>query len=211
MADTIYVERMLATVDPAQRAVVVLHYYLDLSLPETAAALGIPVGTAKSRLNRALGAMRDQGRRRRAAASARPPRSDTHEPFWTRTSRLLGRRLNAALGEVGGPARPDYLADIVAQAGRTRQRPAWTFLERWLPMDIAVRRQGVPRAALVFAVLALLITLLVATVAFIGGRPSQPPLAAATNGLLAFVSGGDIVAVEPDGSGRRTLSALRGR
>ena len=45
-------------VDPAQRAVVVLHYYLDLSLPETAAALGIPVGTAKSRLNRALAAMR---------------------------------------------------------------------------------------------------------------------------------------------------------
>ena len=41
-----------------QRAVVVLHYYLDLSLPETAAALGIPVGTAKSRLNRALAAMR---------------------------------------------------------------------------------------------------------------------------------------------------------
>jgi RNA polymerase sigma-70 factor, ECF subfamily len=58
VADAMYVERMLAAVDPAQRAVVVLHYYLDLSLPETAAALGIPVGTAKSRLNRALAAMR---------------------------------------------------------------------------------------------------------------------------------------------------------
>ena len=58
MADALYVERMLAAVDPAQRAVVVLHFYLDLSLPETAAALGIPVGTAKSRLNRALAAMR---------------------------------------------------------------------------------------------------------------------------------------------------------
>ena len=58
VADALYVERMLAVLDPAQRAVVVLHYYLDLSLPETAAALGIPVGTAKSRLNRALGAMR---------------------------------------------------------------------------------------------------------------------------------------------------------
>jgi RNA polymerase sigma-70 factor (ECF subfamily) len=53
-----YVDRMLAIIDPAQRAVVVLHYYLDLSLPETAAALGIPLGTAKSRLNRALEAMR---------------------------------------------------------------------------------------------------------------------------------------------------------
>ena len=58
VADAMYVERMLAAVDPPQRAVVVLHYYLDLSLPETAAALGIPVGTAKSRLNRALAAMR---------------------------------------------------------------------------------------------------------------------------------------------------------
>ena len=58
IADALYVERMLAVIDPAQRAVVVLHYYLDLTLPETAAALGIPVGTAKSRLNRALEAMR---------------------------------------------------------------------------------------------------------------------------------------------------------
>ena len=58
IADALYVERMLATIDPAQRAVVVLHYYLDLTLAETAATLGIPVGTAKSRLNRALDAMR---------------------------------------------------------------------------------------------------------------------------------------------------------
>jgi RNA polymerase sigma-70 factor, ECF subfamily len=58
VTDADYVERMLAQLDPAQRAVVVLHYYLDLSLPETAAALGIPVGPAKSRLGRALEAMR---------------------------------------------------------------------------------------------------------------------------------------------------------
>lgn len=58
IANALYVERMLARIDPAQRAVVVLHFYLDLTLPETAAALGIPVGTAKSRLNRALAAMR---------------------------------------------------------------------------------------------------------------------------------------------------------
>ena len=58
ITDALYVERVLAVLDPAQRAVVVLHYYLDLSLPETAAALGIPLGTAKSRLNRALAAMR---------------------------------------------------------------------------------------------------------------------------------------------------------
>ena len=58
VADALYIEQMLAAIDAAQRAVIVLHYYLDLSLPETAAALGVPVGTAKSRLNRALAAMR---------------------------------------------------------------------------------------------------------------------------------------------------------
>ena len=58
VTDADYVERMLVLLDPAQRAVVVLHYYLDLSLPETAAALGIPLGTVKSRLGRALEAMR---------------------------------------------------------------------------------------------------------------------------------------------------------
>jgi RNA polymerase sigma-70 factor, ECF subfamily len=58
VTDAMYIERMLSALDPSQRAVVVLHYYLDLSLPETAGALGIPVGTAKSRLNRALEAMR---------------------------------------------------------------------------------------------------------------------------------------------------------
>lgn len=58
VADTLYVERMLSAVDPDQRAVVVLHFYLDLTLPETAAALGVPVGTAKSRLNRALDRLR---------------------------------------------------------------------------------------------------------------------------------------------------------
>lgn len=123
----------------------------------------------------------------------------------TQSRSFTADRLGAAFNEIGGQARPDYLTDIVALAGRTRQRPAWTFLERWLPMDIAVRRQGVPRAVLVFAVLALLITLLVATVAFVGTRPSQPPLGAATNGLIAFASGGDIIVVEPDGTGRQTL------
>ena len=44
--------------DPDQRLVLVLHYYLDLPLPEVACAIGIPVGTAKSRLARALRALR---------------------------------------------------------------------------------------------------------------------------------------------------------
>lgn len=41
-----------------QRAVIVLHYYLDLPLADVAASLGVPVGTAKSRLNRAVSGLR---------------------------------------------------------------------------------------------------------------------------------------------------------
>jgi RNA polymerase sigma-70 factor (ECF subfamily) len=51
-------DQALASLDPAHRAVVVLHYYLGLPLPEAARMMGIPLGTAKSRLNRAIGALR---------------------------------------------------------------------------------------------------------------------------------------------------------
>ncbi len=47
-------EEALASLEPEQRALVVLRYYLGLSVPEAADALGIPLGTAKSRLQRAL-------------------------------------------------------------------------------------------------------------------------------------------------------------
>jgi RNA polymerase sigma-70 factor (ECF subfamily) len=38
--------------------VLVLHYYLGLTLDEAAEALGVPSGTVRSRLNRAIRAMR---------------------------------------------------------------------------------------------------------------------------------------------------------
>ncbi len=61
--------------------------------------------------------------------------------------------LTAAFDEIGGSPRPDYLDDIVTQSRRTRQRPAWTFLERWLPMTIALRPAAVvPRAVAVFMI-----------------------------------------------------------
>ena len=37
---------------------IALHHYLGLPLPEVAATLGIPLGTAKSRLHRALRVLR---------------------------------------------------------------------------------------------------------------------------------------------------------
>jgi RNA polymerase sigma-70 factor (ECF subfamily) len=51
-------EEALASLEPEQRALVVLRYYLGLSVPEAADTLGIPLGTAKSRLHRSLLQMR---------------------------------------------------------------------------------------------------------------------------------------------------------
>jgi RNA polymerase sigma-70 factor (ECF subfamily) len=58
IADRDQLDRVLARLEPEARAVVVLHFYLDLPLPRVADLLGIPIGTAKSRLHRSLGVMR---------------------------------------------------------------------------------------------------------------------------------------------------------
>ena len=58
VADRDQLERGFLRLEPEMRAVIVLHHYLDLPLPAVASTLGIPLGTAKSRLHRALGQMR---------------------------------------------------------------------------------------------------------------------------------------------------------
>jgi RNA polymerase sigma-70 factor (sigma-E family) len=50
--------RILAGLSPQERSVVVLRYYCDQSEQDTAATLGIPVGTVKSTCSRALARLR---------------------------------------------------------------------------------------------------------------------------------------------------------
>jgi RNA polymerase sigma-70 factor (ECF subfamily) len=51
-------DRGLRALEPGWRAIVVLHYFLGMPLPDVAASLGIPLGTAKSRLHRSIGVLR---------------------------------------------------------------------------------------------------------------------------------------------------------
>jgi RNA polymerase sigma factor (sigma-70 family) len=52
------IERGLQELTIDQRTVLVLTYYLDLPIAEAASVLGIPTGTMKSRLHRAISALR---------------------------------------------------------------------------------------------------------------------------------------------------------
>jgi RNA polymerase sigma-70 factor (ECF subfamily) len=58
MADRDQLERAFERLSAEQRAVLVVRHYLGMTEVEAAAVLGIPVGTFKSRLSRAMGALR---------------------------------------------------------------------------------------------------------------------------------------------------------
>ena len=56
--DRVVLRQALATLPPRQRAVIVLRYYEDMTEKETAAVLGISVGTVKSQARDALARLR---------------------------------------------------------------------------------------------------------------------------------------------------------
>ena len=58
VADRDALEHAFRRLDPVQRSLIVMYYYLDLPLNEVADSLDLPVGTAKSRLFRARETLR---------------------------------------------------------------------------------------------------------------------------------------------------------
>jgi len=102
------------------------------------------------------------------------------------------------LDEQAGRGAPSYLDEVLARTVRTRQRPAWSSLERWLPMQTTLRFVPVPRAAWLLVVLALLVTLGAAAV-WIGSqqREGLPPFGPAANGAIIYgASDGDIYTLD---------------
>ena len=73
MAEGDAVAAGLRRLDIEHRTVLVLRYYLDMSHEQMAKALGVPIGTVKSRISRALPAMRAAlDASERAESTARP-------------------------------------------------------------------------------------------------------------------------------------------
>lgn len=71
IADRDQLERAFRSLSVDHRAIVVLHHYLDMPIAEAADALGIPVGTAGSRLHYAM-----KGLHAALDAAARPVRRE---------------------------------------------------------------------------------------------------------------------------------------
>src|SRR5258708_36802315 len=99
------------------------------------------------------------------------------------------RTVSEWLDEQAGRGAPGYLDEVLARTTRTRQRPAWSSLERWLPVAITFRARVAPMsrsfwALTLIAVLALAAALLVLA----GGGHRRPPhFVTAANGGLDFV------------------------
>ena len=121
----------------------VFHHYVGLPLPELADRLGIPLGTAKSRLHHATAALRAS-----LDADARTftaPRSDSHD----RAAR--SRSADRAFFEDGTDVLPDWAYDEVRHdIHRTRQR---TVIGPWRePVMSNLVKYGVIAAAVVLFV-----------------------------------------------------------
>ncbi len=73
-----------------------------------------------------------------------PPhrRAGTHDARTTSarpSPRTSSQRASPTCARAG---RPDYRDDLFRRTARTRQRPAWTFIERWLPMTFITARHS---------------------------------------------------------------------
>jgi WD40 repeat protein len=106
-------------------------------------------------------------------------------------------RLPQLLDELSQPRTPDWFDDFVGLTARTRQRPAWTLPERWLPMtEIARQPVLAPRLPLRSVAIGFLIIALVLAALFVvvagSRRTPAPPFGLAKTGLVVFDRDGDI-------------------
>jgi Tol biopolymer transport system component len=113
----------------------------------------------------------------------------------------LERTLPTILDELAAGPTPEYLDDVFARTAPMRQRPGWTFPERWLPMaDITRSRAFAPAPpwrlfAFAFVVVALVA---LAVLAYAGAQRHVPaPFGPARNGLIPYDKNGDIYVGDP--------------
>jgi Tol biopolymer transport system component len=111
------------------------------------------------------------------------------------------RSLPALLEELGESSLPDYRDSLLGRTAAMRQRPAWTFPERWIPVDITMRRVTVAPFNWRLLALAALLVLAGVAIAIVGAAANRrlpaPPYGPAANGLIAYAEMGDIYLGDP--------------
>ena len=117
------------------------------------------------------------------------------------------RLLTAWFDDDAAGREPEHLLDeVLARTARTPRRRAWLIPERWLPVQLVMARQSVPRLAPLAVAVALLIALLAAAL-LAAGRPRLPaPFGPAANGQIAYMWENQLVVGSLDGTDRRFIT-----
>jgi Tol biopolymer transport system component len=125
---------------------------------------------------------------------------------------MTDRALRAWLEQGPDKGPSEGLARALAATRRTSQRPAWTFPERWLPVQLTMARTTVPRPVFYAFLAALLAVAVVATSLWVGSQLRQlpPPYGPAANGVIAYERGGVIYVTTIDGEPQAISEPGRG-
>lgn len=137
----------------------------------------------------------------------------------TTHDRIPEARLTAGLSDLAGPSTPGLREEILAATARKRQRPAWSFIERWLPMAVIARPVAAPALRpLWLLIVALLLAVLAVGGAIVGASllRSDAVVPTGREAVYAFSSvaaEGDwalnsqqVMTIRPDGSDLRQLT-----
>jgi WD40 repeat protein len=124
----------------------------------------------------------------------------------------LDRDLRAWFIDAPVPRTPGFRDDVLQQTAQLRQRPRWSFLERWLPVTVVRfrrRRTFPPVPWRTIGVLAALALLLAAVAVYVGSQQQQlpPPFGLAGSGHVAYAQNGDIFTVDPATGLRRQITS----
>lgn len=122
-------------------------------------------------------------------------------------SARVERTLPVLFDQLAEARTPDYLEAAIERASSRPQRPAWTFPERWLPVELVTTRVPSTRLPMrqlgVLALLALLLATMLAI--YVGATRLPEPYGLAANGLVVYSESGDIYARDAVGSPARLL------
>jgi dipeptidyl aminopeptidase/acylaminoacyl peptidase len=119
------------------------------------------------------------------------------------TDRRFEADLPEALADLYLGSMPAYRDTIIQRTAGHRQRAAWTFPERWIPMTdttLGARPASrVPLRPIAYLILLVALALAIAAGAIIASRTKAlpAPYGPAANGLVAYSSGGDIYTADP--------------